>query len=295
MPFNILLLPLIGGYFFIQGWHRSQYQSIRLDKERLLFHASLAGILLLLLAFLLRGLVPFSIPCIKRFPCVDDPLFQYLDVSSLALALGILLPKVLNRFWTLEDASKKYVLEEGDPFEQLINGALDTAKPVMLTLKGGKVYVGFVVSSFVPNREQRTIHIVPLKSGYREDDKHRVHLTTDYAEAFEKMFSDIARMNREKAEAEQQLTQLPAGYATAATEDEKEAARMKKAMEETMALDKAKRTHLESVIRSLTEHIDEMESAIDDFGIVIQIDEIVTSTLYNAKVHAEYFAHTEPE
>ncbi len=291
MPFNILLLPLIGGYFFIQGWNRTQYQSIRLEKERLLFHASLAGIFLLLLAFILRGLVPFSIPCVSHFPCATAPPFEYLDVSFLALALGVLLPKVLNRFWTLEDASKKYIEEEGDPFEQLINRALDTAKPVMLTLKGGKVYVGFVISSFVPNREQRTIHIVPLKSGYREDDKHRVHLTTDYAQAFEKMFSDVARMNREKAEAEQQLRQLPAAYSAPNPKDKQAVARY----EEVKALDEARRTHLETVTRSLTEEIGEIDAAVNDFGIIIQIDEIVTSTLYNAKVHAEYFTHTEPE
>src|SRR5215218_9788064 len=292
MPFNILLLPLIGGYFFIHGWNRTQYQSIRLDKERLLFHASLAGLFLLLLAFALRGLLP-TIACVKHFPCVDQEPFQYLDVSFLALALGLLLPRFLNLFWKLDNASKKYIEEEGDPFERLINRALDTAKPVMLTLKGGKVYVGLVISSFVPNRDQRTIHIVPLKSGYREGDKHRVHLTTNYAKAIEKMLSDADRMKLEKEEAERQLDGLKQAALPAPDEPDDKSKSALARTEKSKALSAAKEQELETAIHSLADQIDELETALNEFGITIQINEIISSTLYNAKVHAEYFAHTD--
>jgi F0F1-type ATP synthase epsilon subunit len=299
MPFNILLLPLIGGFFFIHRWNRTKFQAIRLDKERLLFHASLAGGFLLFLAFILEALIPPFIPCVKWFPCLPTLPFQYMGVSSLALALGLALPLILNLFWPLYNESKRVIEEEGDPFEQLINGALDAAKPVMLTLKGGKVYVGFVVSSFVPAREQRTIHIAPLRSGYRGEKKQRVCFTTEYAEALDKIPQDVARLKEDKRQSEERLQQLKEKEALS----EKERAALVSKREDAaktaagvvngiLAMQKL---HEEDVIRALTEEIEELETALNDFGIIILIDEIVSSTLYNARIHAEYFTHNEAE
>ena len=196
MPWNILLLPLIGGFVFIHWWNRTKFKALRLDKGRLLLYAALAGAGLLALAFVLTSVIPPFIPCVKWFPCVPALPFDYISQSSLALLLGLVLPPLLNLKWKAEDESARYIREEGDPVEQLINRALDSAKPVMLTLKGGKVYVGFVVSSFVPTREVRTI---PLRSGYREDKKQRVIFTTDYSKALNQIPADVARLKGRKS------------------------------------------------------------------------------------------------
>ena len=52
----------------------------------------------------------------------------------------------------------------------------------MVTLKGGKVYIGRVTISVTP-REDRDFLLLPSKSGYR-DEKHRLMLTTDYDEIY---------------------------------------------------------------------------------------------------------------
>lgn len=301
MPWNILLLPLIGGFVFIHWWYYTQYKALRLDKERLILYASLAGAGLLTLAFILKALIPPFIPCVKWFPCIATIPFDYIGESSLALLLGIVLPQFLNLFLRLDEEAAKYIREEGDPFEQLINRALESAKPVMLTLKGGKVYVGFVTSSFVPVREQKTVIIVPLRSGYREETKQRVILTTDYSRALQQIPIDVAKLKEARGRAQEQLQQVRHLYASQklnrlplARGGEKDKAALEQ-LEEKIILTEKQEAQLESAIQAYSEEIEELDTAVNDFGIVIQIDEIVTGTLYNAKVHAEYFAHTDAE
>jgi hypothetical protein len=200
-------------------------------------------------------------------------------------------------YWNIEDESKRYIEVEGDPFERLINGALDTAKPVMLTLKGGKVYVGFVVSSFTPGRETTTIHIAPLRSGYRDEKKQEVYFTTDYSGALDKIPEDIAKLREQKGEAEERLRQVNEQIEklTEAT-SEHAAVRLNPFSFADEAEGLVKRNaHEMNIISALTEEIEALESAIQDFGMIIRIDEITSSTLYNARIHAEYFNHSEPE
>lgn len=265
---------------------------------------------MLALAFLLEALIPTFIPCVEWFPCLPTMPFEYMGVSTVALVLGLTLWKPLNWIWKLDEESRRVIDEEGDPFEQLINRALDSAKPVMLTLKGGKVYVGFVVSSFAPAREQRTIHIVPIKSGYREATKQRVNFTTDYSEALEKITSDLARLEEEKLEAEKELQRLKEVYKSLEQkgsgldeEREKNKAAVPKATglgvayfdDGTADFNLGQQAHMERVINSQQEAIDALATSIDDFGIVIPIAEVTSATLYSADIHAEYFAHTDPE
>jgi hypothetical protein len=56
---------------------------------------------------------------------------------------------------------------------------------VMITLKGGKVYIRDIGDSFVPGLHKHFL-LLPSRSGYR-DDQQRLALTTDYDEAFSKI------------------------------------------------------------------------------------------------------------
>ena len=44
MPFNVLLLPLLGGYVFITYWNYTRFSARRYAGERLLINAALAGV-----------------------------------------------------------------------------------------------------------------------------------------------------------------------------------------------------------------------------------------------------------
>jgi len=64
MPFNVLLLPLLGGYIFITHWNRTRFNAKRHTGERLLFEAATAGLLFLLIAFVLVHLVTAADPAL---------------------------------------------------------------------------------------------------------------------------------------------------------------------------------------------------------------------------------------
>jgi hypothetical protein len=47
VPFNVLLLPLLGGYLFITHWNRTRFHTKRYSGERLIFHSAIAGVVFL--------------------------------------------------------------------------------------------------------------------------------------------------------------------------------------------------------------------------------------------------------
>lgn len=201
MPYNILLLPLLGGFIFITRWNRSRWHALRADKERLLFYAGLAGLFWLSIAFVVSSIPPF-IPCVSWLPCA--PLwwarhipFPYCGTSVFAFVLGATMWWPLNRGWNREEAdaykkseADRIIKTEGGPFEQLMDRAMQQQRHVLITLKNGKVYVGRIGSAYTPGQRDQTIHLLPTISGYRGGIKQRVEFTTYYDDAYESIKKD---------------------------------------------------------------------------------------------------------
>ena len=205
MPFNLLLLPLIGGFILLSHWNLTLYFAKRLDKERLLLYSSLVGAILLFLAFGISILV-FSHPTwigfsylleLRKWWAYNTPPFEYSGITTLALIMGAGSPWFLNRFWpfcllwTKEMRGEKATEGYGSPLEQLLLKALKEKKYVMITLSSGKVYIGRVAKGLAPE-DDRSFELLPIKSGYREGDKHRLEITTHYDKAYQKIFEDEA-------------------------------------------------------------------------------------------------------
>lgn len=232
MPFNVLLLPLLGGFLFVTFWNRTKWYAVRAEKDRLVIYASLAGFSFLTIAWLIT-LIPFRITCREWFWCFPtwwekNRPFEYAGTTSLAFALACVAFKVFNLYWTTRDKEADRILvNEGGPLEQIFDLAMHSKKRVLITLKDRKVYVGRIDSSFTPGQLARSIHLLPAFSGYRESDKKRVTLTTDYLKAYDEIRNRYPE------------------------------------------------TH---------------EEIIADFGVVVQIDDILTISLYRQNIHKEFFA-----
>jgi hypothetical protein len=184
MPFNLLLLPLLGGFIFFSHWNQTSYFAKRHDSERLLLYSSLYGVLFLAISFVL-SVVIFHIPFLMDLPrwwAYNTPPIQFSGISSFALFLGVAGQAFLNKIppfsglW--KNAGEKAIEEFGSELEKLLYRSLVEEKRVMVTLKGGKVYIGRVTVSVTP-QEDRDLFLLPSKSGHR-DEKHRLMLTTDY-------------------------------------------------------------------------------------------------------------------
>lgn len=62
MPFNVLLLPLLGGFVLVTRWNHTRFFTNRFSGERLLFFAAIAGVFLLILSFLLLRMAAWMWP-----------------------------------------------------------------------------------------------------------------------------------------------------------------------------------------------------------------------------------------
>ncbi len=180
MPYNLLFLPLLGGYLFLRWWNPTRYHALRAEKERLLLMAAVPGLASLIVAFAIVNGAEFLFPCSSwpHMPCIPswwqaNVPFEYLGTSLLAFFLGATLCHPWNLICKREVAINKVIENDRVAFEILLKKAQDEAKTIAVTMANGKIYIGFVTHLFNPSLPTRFIQILPTKSGYR-DDKPRL-------------------------------------------------------------------------------------------------------------------------
>jgi hypothetical protein len=185
MPFNLLLLPLLGGYIFARKYYRTRYSALRSENYSLLFLAAQYGLVFLAIAatvralwVLLRYFVPTLIVVNKLWHALFP--FDYSGTAILALLFGATSWRYFNRGLSSDEEVDKAIREKGDPLEVLLKDAMRDTRPVLLTMKSGKVYVGAVTTNFNPAYEVQSIKIMPILSGYRDPKDQTVTFTTDY-------------------------------------------------------------------------------------------------------------------
>lgn len=199
----LLLAVLSGGFLFSVSFFPSKYHSARESGHKLYFRAVFYAIFLVTCAiaiwiFLRSGgpLSPALIPGLSCFELIitildskyrDEVLMLAftLSPSGFLLNLFFIAPKL-----NLNGLLLKYIVSNRD-FERLILRALSTSIPLLVTLESGKCYVGWAVRGIDPTEERKYIRILPLVSGYRGEDDHRVNFTTYYDE----IIAEIDRSN----------------------------------------------------------------------------------------------------
>ena len=152
MPYNLLILPLCGGYFFLLNFVYTKYHYQRLSSQRLLFSSIITAIFILFLTvgtrFIVSLIFPNLIYNISQF-LSHLPIrhIDYLWTSIFSFLLTLLGIGFLN-LW-LKIFSKPYkpisyaVKKYGDEIEKLFRLSAITGELMQLTLKNNKVYIGF--------------------------------------------------------------------------------------------------------------------------------------------------------
>jgi hypothetical protein len=281
MPYNLLLLPLLGGYLFLRWWNPTRYHALRAEKERLLILAAIPGLASLIIAFaIVKGLGAIlpctdwpNVPCFPAWWKANIP-FDYLGTSLLAFGLGASVWKPWNYFFCEQKVAIDKVIDEDKiPFELLLKKAQDQTKTVSVTMSNGKVYVGWVTHLFNPALPTNYIQILPVKSGYRDEDTKWVVFTTYYSQAIDNLRKAIDAKAEEHSLATKELEELTA-------KNEKE-----------------KTTDIKQQIEHLKDHLEhleleyyEMEETAEDFDIVLPCSEIMSLNIFSEYVHSEHFA-----
>lgn len=121
---------------------------------------------------------------------------QYSGTALVALGLGAIawIPfnVVLTEKWAWHRAHRS---RKTTGLEHLLFNAFSNAGFVQITLKDGKVYVGFLLDMPAPKARANGdfIEFVPLRSGYREQPGKRIITTTNYAKVIKRMTDEAKK------------------------------------------------------------------------------------------------------
>lgn len=194
MPFNLprrrpLLFPLVGGYYFLITSRLTRYIHQRIDRQKLIFNAVLAGIFLLVLATIGVEIVEANLPEWSQKIKKSLPLqLPYTGTATISFVLGILLAHISNLFIDDTKALSRSIRFIGNELEQLVRSAFLNAALISFTMKSGKVYVGWPLSLPRPSRSSY-LSVLPLISGHR-DETQEIVFTTEYWDLYQKRQQD---------------------------------------------------------------------------------------------------------
>lgn len=185
MPYNLLLLPLLGGYCFVHFCYYFRFRSQRLDGYRLLIESAIAGLALVLVS---RGLV-----CVLRGTYLSAFLkshwdsfspFPYSATASGAVLLGLALPFFVNLFCNESCAKNKILRRHGNALLTFLHNAARLRKPIAVTLESRKWYMGYVRDSPNLDPQEQYFALIPILSGYRDSQSLVVKQTVFYEMAY---------------------------------------------------------------------------------------------------------------
>ena len=187
MGLGLLLIPALGGYLFVARFNATRDGLRRESGYHVVFWSAITGILLFgasqyLLLLLDLFLAPSNsmrnggIHWKAAFP--DD----YSAAAALSVAIGWLLPWLLNPFTDRLKARRLTAQKAGDHIGLIVDEAFGTGQLIEVWLESGKTYVGAPVArTFVARGDQGDLLIVPVLSGYRDTATRQLKITADYA------------------------------------------------------------------------------------------------------------------
>jgi hypothetical protein len=187
MPWGVMILPLLGGYLFLNWCRVSRYFIRKDDRERLIFGSAFVGLFFLLIARVLVVWLADTWPVLYDWKTLlaDIP---YLGAASLALVIGVLLPWPINQLISRDREIRAIIRLSDDPLERLFHVAELEGRQVLVTLKNNKVYTGPALSCpMALSRPRAHVEIAPYISGYRDPDTHNLVLDTFYTEAIKSL------------------------------------------------------------------------------------------------------------
>lgn len=189
MPFNLLLFPLVGGYYILIRFRYLRYVQYRLENQRVLLNSAFAGIMLLGVCFLLRAFfisfLPETLTQLSELLPIHTP---YFGTTSLSLFVAIAATEFANLFINRLTAIKKAILTSGNEFELLLSSSFFDAHLLQFTMDSGKFYIGWVKELPKPFTTSY-IRITPAFSGYRNEKKELI-FTTQYLTVYASYIDD---------------------------------------------------------------------------------------------------------
>jgi hypothetical protein len=154
MPYNVLLIPLIGGYYLLSNFVFFKYKYQRLSSQRLILNSALAGFFIAMFSFLLRfSFETYFEDSFNLYSSFLHQLFdgsqRYLWTMAFGLLITIFLTHTINFIVSKVPRWRNLPINRaitfyGNELEQLCRDSIVGGFALQVTLKNDKVYVGFV-------------------------------------------------------------------------------------------------------------------------------------------------------
>ncbi len=179
MTLSLLLLPAVGGYWFLSHCNYTRFRVVRDSGYHVLFRSAVAGIVLY---FIARAITLFLEARWLYLPGLWNSHFPApfsLEVM-LSLLLALFLPMLFNVLYSEERGAEKTARDFGDHTELLIAESIKGQVPVEISLRNRKVYIGLAIESGIGASADSDIKVIPIYSGYRDEETLDLHIVTDY-------------------------------------------------------------------------------------------------------------------
>lgn len=186
MPSNLLLLPLLAGFWFVARTHYFKFRTQSLDGYWLLLESSFVGVILgglARVATVALSLTPVGGVMYRMWYALSPVPYSGTAVAS--LAGGVLASLLFNLACGAEKARNRAIERHGTDLDKLLNAALADERKVSLTLNSRKWYVGYVSRAPSLSPREAYVSISPVLSGFRSPETLEVEVTTDYVPALE--------------------------------------------------------------------------------------------------------------
>ena len=178
-----LLIPALAGYLFLRWWRFTAHKIARESGHHVAFQSALVGLLFYVVGWLIpsdllgSGLLDQALTRAEQQIGISRAGLWALVLSGGALVVANL---SVARWPHLEARwNEAAARDKEDSVVALLYEALARARVIEVSLTGNKTYVGWVVKT--PGTEHdRTFHLVPLFSGYRNERQELV-LSASYA------------------------------------------------------------------------------------------------------------------
>jgi hypothetical protein len=170
--FKQLVIPLLGGFLFILLNYRTRYLFLPASGERFFLACGFLGAFGLVVGYVISHvlkvlLLHCPVSWVSHLPAQWHEWFPFSPPQLMAL-LGLpLVGRLLNRLWKRDFSYRHAIEASGDTLELFFDEAVIDRQLVQLSLKSGRVYVGFIEETAKPLSARRHIRLIPFMSGFR--------------------------------------------------------------------------------------------------------------------------------
>ncbi|WP_290502881.1 hypothetical protein [Alcanivorax sp.] len=181
----LVLSMLVAGYIPATHCYYFKYRTAREAGHRLYLTSASIGFA----SFLISEIILFSILRFFSFfswlPQLSEKLTEHhiIILIVFSFVLSVLVTWGYNNQPDSKNKNMQRVWQKDD-FSMLLSHATQQLKPISVTLENRKTYVGYVARTNEPDKETSHITLLPIFSGYRDEETLHLRLTNKYKVVF---------------------------------------------------------------------------------------------------------------